>query len=548
MQNKPNPQNQETTLTPYPKKNYAKTSPLRPQKNKPKTNPIPNKPSAPRPHKSTSCLPPAIKTAIPTTSGSRNFALCLLPFDFSLPTLSPKSAQLPASAPKLSAKTSKNHHPFAQNKPNPKNTKPNLTHLLPMIYINRSPLPTQKNKPKTNPIKPNPPARIDETNPIQTQPNPILPSPKLPTPPNHPQPKLNPAETKIRTPHSPDMPHKPHKCRILLLLTAALILIAPRPAAALIFHPNGEPNLANWTDRPHENTIGRWDPAATCIVISPNCVITTRHQKGGTETPVRIAGTTYSISQIWDHNEADLRLARLHNANLPNFVDIYDQTNETAHPAVLAGYGVGAAEPLQTQGQTYGYNWDDYASRALRIGTNRFEDTKNDDELAGFTSDIVIGDFDALAEGNPTAYETIPAAYDSGGGCFIKIADTWKLAAIIRAVETHFAPEHDDDPNYILYEAWFRERNDPNTPHPDYFDAVRVSSYAQWIRETIPPVLPGDLTGDDYVNNADFAVFAQQWRRSDCRQPDYCLGADHQPNGKVDELDLAHLAQNWLKP
>jgi len=125
MQNKPNPQNPQSDPTLYHQEVYEDFNLPDNEKNKPKTNPIqpnPNTLSAPRPtlpnprlHKSAFCLP------IPTTSGFRNFAFCLLHFDFSLPALSPKSAQVSVSAHKLSAKTSKNHNSFAQNKPNPQN-------------------------------------------------------------------------------------------------------------------------------------------------------------------------------------------------------------------------------------------------------------------------------------------------------------------------------------------------------------------------------------------------------------------------------------------
>jgi len=122
MQNKPNSQNQETNLTPYPKNNYAKTYSLRPQKNKPKTNPIPNTPSAPR------C---SLRSPRPRKSafGTLPPGLCL-----------------------LRAKTPKNHNLIMQNKPNSKNPKPNLTPYPKKNYAKNSSLTPQKNKPNSNPI------------------------------------------------------------------------------------------------------------------------------------------------------------------------------------------------------------------------------------------------------------------------------------------------------------------------------------------------------------------------------------------------------------
>jgi len=119
MQNKPNPKNHKTTLTPYRKNNYKDYPLPGTQKNKPKTNPIHNKPSAPR------CPLPIPQSKPPSypelASGSafRNLAFGISNLEFSLLPLSPKSAQISLAAPKSGAKTSKNHNPFAQNKPKP---------------------------------------------------------------------------------------------------------------------------------------------------------------------------------------------------------------------------------------------------------------------------------------------------------------------------------------------------------------------------------------------------------------------------------------------
>jgi len=342
------------------------------------------------------------------------------------------------------------------------------------------------------------------------------------------------------------MNHKAHKSRLFLLFAAVLLLIVAWPASALVFHPDGEPNLATWTDRPPQNVVGRWARGASCVPISRNCVITTRHQDGNINTIVEIDRTKYTIAQIWEHETADLRLAKLFGANLPDFVGIYEQPNEPGREIVIAGYGVGTGAPLKTNGKTYGYEWGHIDSRALRIGTNRIESTEDDNELDGLTSNIIIADFDGLHEGAPTTYETIPAAHDSGGGWLIKEGQTWKVAGLIRAVESHHQQGHESDPNYILYEARFRKKSNPNVPKPDLLDAVRISSYAQWINDRIPSVLPGDLNGDDYVDIADFSVFAGQWPRTDCRPPNPCLGADSEPDGDVDWLDLAKFASHWL--
>ena len=184
----------------------------------------------------------------------------------------------------------------------------------------------------------------------------------------------------------------------------------------------------------------------------------------------------------------------------------------------------------------------------MRFGTNKIQDTEEDSTLGGFTSDIVIADFDGLGEEGSTTYESAVAGFDSGGGWFIKVGNTWQVAGLSRAVEVHYQPGHEDDPNYIIYnQSWFRDRDDPNELHPDYLDAVRLSSYAQWITDTLPVVLPGDLNGDDYVDFRDFAVFAKFWLNSDCHAPDWCLRSDFEPDGDVDWADLAEFASHWLQ-
>ena len=326
------------------------------------------------------------------------------------------------------------------------------------------------------------------------------------------------------------------------------LLHAAAPTQAIILHPDGEPNLATWMDRPADNVVGRWGSNASCVAVSRNCVVTTRHQGGGISTSVRIAGVTYSIARIWNHPTSDLRLVRLFGANLAEFVDPYTKTDEAAKQVVIGGWGVGNGPSLETGGIVYGYQWGDSASRALRFATNRIDNAVSDSNMPPYISDVVVADFDDPARNFPTNYECIPAVHDSGGGWFIKDNGTWKLAALSRTVEQHYQEGHEDDPNYILLESWFRQRSNPVRSDADAFDGVRISSYAQWISETLPEVQPGDLTGDDRVDAADFAVFASLWQRTDCDAPDWCLGADSEPDGDVDAMDFAAFADHWLAP
>ncbi len=345
------------------------------------------------------------------------------------------------------------------------------------------------------------------------------------------------------------MKYTAQKSLAYVLVVTVFLIWAAGSAPGIILHPNGEPNLVTWTDRPHKDVVGRWGSIATCVAVSSNCVITVRHAGGGIGTLVTIGGNTYPVAQVWNHSTADLRIAKLYGANLANFVDIYELTDETGKSIVTGGYGKGRGAILQKWGITYGYQWDNAGNTTLRFGTNNVKSTKDNSNLDEIISNIVIADFDGLGEGWSTTYESAPAGHDSGGGWFIKdVNGIWKAAGLCRAVEVHYEEGHDNDPNYIIYDqSWFRNAYNPYTLDPDYIDAVRLSSYADWIYLTMPERLPGELTGDNRVDFADLAVFVSYWLNMDCHYPDWCLGADFEPDGDVDFADFAEFANNWLQ-
>ncbi len=341
------------------------------------------------------------------------------------------------------------------------------------------------------------------------------------------------------------MKHKNKNSWVCVLVLIAVLFWTAGFALGVILHPDGEPNLVTWTDRPIDDVVGRWRSNASCVAVSSNCVLTVRHAGSSVNALVEIAGQQYTVSQVWDHNTADLRIAKLYGANLANFVDIYQNTNEVGKNFVVGGYGDGRDGLLDTNGITYGYQWDGASNTTLRFGTNRIQSFANDSNLVGLISDVVIADFDGLGEGFSTTYESMPADHDSGCGWFIKIGGVWKVAGLSRAVEAHYESGYEGDPNYAIYDqSWFRDSNDPNVLSPDYFDAVRLSSYAQWLRDTLPQA--GDLNGDDDVDFTDFSVFALYWLSSDCQAPSWCHGADLQPDGNVNWADLAEFASHWL--
>ena len=332
------------------------------------------------------------------------------------------------------------------------------------------------------------------------------------------------------------MKHRVQESLIYGLLAAVFLFCGTGPALGVILHPAGEPNLVTWTDRPDPNVVGRWSSNASCVAVSGNCVITTRHQGGGVDSSVQIGGNTYIVTEAWNHSTADLRVAKLYGANLTEFVGLYEDVNEKDKDIVIGGYGDGRGAVLVNKGKVYGYKWDNSANTTQRWGQNTVDAN---------TSDVIIADFDGLGEGNSTTYECTIADHDSGCGWFIYDSNEWKVAGLSRAADIHYEEGHDGEHAYI--EAWFRNRTNPRTLDPDYLDGVRISSYAGWISQTVPEYVPGNLTGDDYwVDFNDFAAFGQYWFDTDCGFPDWCGGADFEPDGDVDWDDLLFLMDNWL--
>jgi len=311
-----------------------------------------------------------------------------------------------------------------------------------------------------------------------------------------------------------------------------LFLLQAVPVFGIVLHPDGEPNLATWTDRPDANVVGRWSSNASFAVIAPNWIITTRHQNTSPAT-VTINGVSYTChynTTAWTGGptgNADIRLIRLtkadgNDADLTHYARPYEDSNEVEKEIVIGGYGKGRGTSLMTDGIVYGYAWYGSANTVRRWGQNIVDgDGISSDDT--YTSDVIEADFDGIGDDNYRPYECIIAFWDSGGGWFIKDSNEWKVAGLSRGVEHGGA-------------NWFRNNQDPNSLDPDYFDAVRISSYAQWIKQIIQ------------VDFAEFAVFANNWQRTDCNSTNYwCDGADFIPHdGTVDWDDLTVFADYWL--
>ncbi|MEN6387000.1 MAG: hypothetical protein ABFD79_17610 [Phycisphaerales bacterium] len=336
---------------------------------------------------------------------------------------------------------------------------------------------------------------------------------------------------------------KAHHIILYYMFILVFLLLTSSPSFAIILHPEGEPNLAIWTDKPANSVVGRWSTNASFVVISPKWIITTRHQNT-CPTTLTINNVTYNCtynSENWTGGSsanADLRLIRLKNldGSDPNlaYAPPYQDTNEVGKYFCIGGYGKYRGDTLSSgflKPKPYGYTWAGTSNNTLRWGDNTIED-EDTTQTASYDSNTLSSDFDETG----TDYEAAPALWDSGGGWFIKQNDIWKLAALSAYVQR--------------YETWF---DDPNQPgqNPDFFWGIRISSYAEWINSIIVPdcneSVRGDLNSNCMVNFSDFAIIAIQWLSMDCGiENNFCYGADSEPDNDVDIIDLSVLIEHWL--
>ena len=337
-------------------------------------------------------------------------------------------------------------------------------------------------------------------------------------------------------------------------ITMLAVCFMTQMAFGIVLHPGeGEPEAENWIDKPADEVIGRWANNASCVAISPNCVITTRHQGGENGIVVHIAGTSYRVEAVWNHpdrpnpddddyREVDLRIAKLAGANLRQYAGLFTTGREVdkGKSAAIGGYGLGRGAELRKSGVTYGYAWEDpavYKNLQLRWCTNSIDyiwlnvQAYNPQTGSLNNNDFVIADFDDPAT---TRAEGAVAGYDSGGGWFVRMDDGWQLAGLT------WGADHAQS-----MEARFRSSINPTIASPDRMYALHIGSYADWIEQILAGVCTppdGDINGDCKVDMHDVAGIAAQWLRQDCTGANsFCKGADIDSSGRVDADDLSRL-------
>ena len=261
----------------------------------------------------------------------------------------------------------------------------------------------------------------------------------------------------------------------LALLVGVSALLSAVPAGAVVIHPG----VASPADRPDDALVGRLNDNASCVVIGPQYVISTRHEFGagdGVGSVVQVGGVSYTVSRTWtmrEPNSPDLWGGQLAGANFTQYARINAGAGEASGnwTVVIGGYGMGRGATLCYQGDPeypFGYQWDGNGNDTLRWGRNKIDSvTSAYDAARGLYTNLLVDDFDGLGMSTAVSGEAALAEYDSGGGWFRKVGQDWYLVGL------SWGTDHAD-----LSQSWF---DDPNSSGPEHNYAVRISDYADWI-------------------------------------------------------------------
>jgi hypothetical protein len=283
------------------------------------------------------------------------------------------------------------------------------------------------------------------------------------------------------------------------LVGAACVVFMSLPALGVVLHTDDQP-----ADRPSDDVVGRWGSNASCVLISPNVVLTTRHQGGGVGTAVEIGGQTYLVEECFDHYKADLRTARIVKPDdgsgvitewaLDEWARAYAGTSDTKRTVVIGGYGLGRGSTMYTDGGVpYAYAWGTGGNSTFRWGANYVDVPVWEFQVGLLRSKGLRADFDDIGQ-DEVAFEAAPALHDSGCGWFIQEDGQWYVVGLSAFVE------HQN-------ETWFRNAT-TGEPDADYLYAVRVGGYTDWIIDSVVSScpIPGDANNDGLVGGADYTV------------------------------------------
>ncbi len=295
-------------------------------------------------------------------------------------------------------------------------------------------------------------------------------------------------------------------------------------------------------DRPLDSVVGYWNGnPASVVAISPNYLVTCRHQNGGVGTSVWINGTEYTVGQVFNNGSVDLRVVRIDKlngqpANLTEYVGIYSGTQDTNCDVVIGGYGFTRGSELKTPlSITYGYQWGG-TQGGLQWGRNYVKGTSTV-QYGSYFSKALVASFDGPFSIAHVAGEVGLAAGDSGGGWFIKDwQGKWQVVGLSAYVD-HLGHEN------VSAQSWFGNPT-TGTEYPDSLYAIRISAYADWINNNILKsiIAPGDANRDGKVNITDLGILASNYGQ--LSGMNWSTG-DFNADAAVNIVDLGILATNY---
>lgn len=288
--------------------------------------------------------------------------------------------------------------------------------------------------------------------------------------------------------------------RIVGLLIAAGLLSSFNTVRGIVVIGSGDPSYN--TSAPTGNLANsgwQWEGGwgdVTATAIGPHHIISASHVGGGAGATFNYRGKRYLVTSSYLAPEADLRVSTIA-GTLPDYAPLYTDRNETGRGLVLIGAGgprgtavsltVGAGKKLK------GWLWNGRDGQ-FRWGTNTvvaIAGTGDPTTRAPLPADQIACTFDASA-GNDEATLTVG---DSGGGAFLLDGGKWKLAGILRAVESTFRySATDSDFSAAIFDKGGLYEYDGSSyklvpalavNRPTVFYAVRISGNASWISEVM---------------------------------------------------------------
>ena len=240
---------------------------------------------------------------------------------------------------------------------------------------------------------------------------------------------------------------------------------------------------------------GNWVGLAA-TAIGPHHIITAAHAGGAIGGYFTFRGTNYMATESHLAPSADLRLFKVA-GTLPEFAPLYTGSSETGRGLFFVGAGGSRGDAVTLTAGTgkklKGWLWGVRDGR-FRWGTNTVAavvGSGTPSTRSPLPDDFLACTFDATAGGD----EGTITDGDSGGGAFIFDAGKWKLAAVLRAVESKFrTTATDGDFSAALFDkggfyqftgaAWELV---PTAvfDRPTVFYGVRISGNATWLQQAM---------------------------------------------------------------